>query len=123
MTGVETEMLPDLPVTFPGRSGKVTGIKCLTPFIVQCSECLHCYTHPVWVIAARLVHFSTKARDLGRLCGYCWASHGFYFSEGDSIRNGDPSECLRRFKAARPAYDINRISVADAKRLIEESHL
>lgn len=105
-------LLPDLP-------GKVTGIKSTNPWVVQCPKCGNCFAGDAPAITLlRLVPFSTRAPEMGRMCLGCWADRGWYEGFYDKARDAGSEFAHRLLDRDYPGWDKYRISVEEAETLI-----
>lgn len=105
------EQLPDLP-------GRIQGVKCTSPLIVQCPICGDCYSTSSGVTAGLCVPFEARAGIPGRRCLDCWADLGWYGGAYDRVWGGDPADAHRLLDRDYPTRHENRVSVEEAKRLI-----
>lgn len=64
-------LLPDLP-------HKVHGIKSLSPWTVQCDDCLTCWSGEHLIFVAKAATFNQRASVRLRLCESCWNARGWF---------------------------------------------
>lgn len=65
-----TVALADLP-------GKVHGLKSMSPWSVQCDDCLTVFSGEWLLLVARSCVFNSRVGGGLRLCAPCWASRGW----------------------------------------------